>query len=537
MSPARKRGILIGAALAVVAVVVAAVVFLAKDADPAPAATEGPGASTGTAQEGPAQVAARFLRQFEAGDLTGAPVDDAAAASAGLSGARGVLKPASVETKLGDVPPTAGNETATTATFGISWTLAGSSVWTYEGKLDLVRTGGKWLVHWAQSVIHPKLEAGQQLAVTPVAGKPAVADRDGKALVGGDAAGKTIAPILQGALAEVAAEQNGGTGTPAAVAVSRVDVSGKAVETLFGQADPDAKPVTSTLSVATQNAAQKAVDGYQGSAIIVAMKTSGDILAVAQNAAAGNQPNALSGLYAPGSAFKIVTATAALQQGGVSADTQLACPGSEQIGTRTLKNDNGFDLGTVSVKTAFAASCNTTFGRLAKQLPADALAKTATQFGLNADFEIPGLATETGKVEPPSSGDEQVEAGIGQGRVQVSPLGAALMAATVAAGKPVVPKLWQGLETKVNTGYQPPAAGVLNQIRSMMREVCTTGTAKALKSSGAVFGKTGTAQFGSGADAHGWFVGYRGDVAFAVMLEGSNDSKPAVGLAAKFLAG
>ncbi|OXM56709.1 penicillin-binding protein [Amycolatopsis thailandensis] len=534
MSPARKRGILIGAALAVVAIVVAAVVLLVRE-EQAPAASSGPGESTESAYDSPAQVAARFLRQFDTGDLAGAPVDDPAAATAALTATRGALGSAPVKTSLGEVPTTAGNATTTSATFHAAWSFPGDSVWRYEGKLELVRNAGKWVVRWAMSVIHPKLEAGQQLAVARASAKPVVADRDGKALVGGDAAG--VAPILQGALSKVASGQNGGTGTPATVSVSRVDASGKPVETLFGQATETDKPLVSTLSVTSQTAAQKAVDGFQGPAIIVAMKTSGELLAVAQNGAAGNQPKALNGLYSPGSAFKIATATAALQQGGVSADSQVACPGSEQIGTRTLKNENAFDLGTVSLKTAFAASCNTTFGRLAGQLPADGLAKAATQLGLNADFEIPGLATETGKVEPSSSGDEKVEAGIGQGKVQVSPLGAALMAATVATGKPVVPKLWQGLETKVNAGYQAPPAGVLNQVRVMMREVCTTGTAKALKSSGAVFGKTGTAQFGSGADANGWFVGYRGDVAFAVMLEGSNDSKPAVQLAAKFLAG
>ncbi|MBE1573362.1 penicillin-binding transpeptidase domain-containing protein [Amycolatopsis roodepoortensis] len=533
MSPARKRGILIGAALAVVAIVVAAVVLLVKE-DRAPAASGGgPGESTANAQDSPAQVATRFLRLFDTGDLTTAPVDDPAAATSALTGTRNALNGASVKTSLGEVPTTPGDAPSTSATFHAAWTFGGGSVWKYEGKLDLVRNAGKWVVRWAMSAIHPKLEAGQRLAVAPVSAKPIVTDRDGKALVGGDAAG--AAPILQGALSKVASGENSGTG--ATVTVSRVDASGKPVETLFGQAAETDKPLVSTLSVASQTAAQKAVDGLQGPAIIIAMKTSGELLAVAQNGAAGNQPKALNGLYSPGSAFKIATATAALQQGGVTADSPLACPGSEQIGTRTLKNDNGFDLGTVSLKTAFAASCNTTFGRLAKQLPADGLAKAASQFGLNADFEIPGLSTETGKVEPSTGGDEQVEAGIGQGRVQVSPLGAALMAATVATGKPVVPKLWQGLETKVNAGYQAPPAGVLNQVRAMMREVCTTGTAKALRGSGAVFGKTGTAQFGSGADANGWFVGYRGDVAFAVMLEGSNDSKPAVQLAAKFLAG
>ncbi|WP_249027376.1 penicillin-binding transpeptidase domain-containing protein, partial [Amycolatopsis alba] len=184
-------------------------------------------------------------------------------------------------------------------------------------------------------MITPKLEGGQQLSLARATAKPAVADRDGKALVGGDAAG--VAPLLQGALSKVASEQNGGTGTPATVTVSRVDASGKPVETLFGQATETDKPLVSTLSVASQTAAQKAVDGFKGSAIIVAMKTSGELLAVAQNGAAGNQPKALSGLYSPGSAFKIATATAALQQGGVSADTPVACPGSEQIGTRTLK--------------------------------------------------------------------------------------------------------------------------------------------------------------------------------------------------------
>ncbi|MEU8414000.1 penicillin-binding transpeptidase domain-containing protein [Amycolatopsis japonica] len=533
MSPARKRGILIGAALAVVAIVVAAVVLLVRE-DRAPAASGGgQGDSTESAQESPAQVAGRFLRLFDMGDLNTAPVDDPAAATTALSGTRAALNGASVRTSLGEVPTTPGNATTTSATFHVAWTFPGNSVWKYEGKLELVRNAGKWVVRWAMSVIHPKLETGQRLSVAPVSAKPVVADRDGKALVGGDATG--VAPILQGALSKVASGESSGAG--ATVTVSRVDVSGKPVETLFGQAAETDKPLVSTLSVASQNAAQKAVDGFGGPAIIVAMKTSGELLAVAQNGAAGNQPKALNGLYSPGSAFKIATATAALQQGGVSADSQVACPGSEQIGTRTLKNDNGFDLGTVSLKTAFAASCNTTFGRLAGQLPADGLAKAATQLGLNADFEIPGLSTEAGKVEPSGSGDEQVEAGIGQGRVQVSPLGAALMAATVATGKPVVPKLWQGLETKVNAGYQAPPSGVLNQVRAMMREVCTTGTAKALKGSGAVFGKTGTAQFGSGADANGWFVGYRGDVAFAVMLEGSNDSRPAVQLAAKFLAG
>ncbi len=124
MSPARKRAILIGAALAVIAIVVVAFVLLVNDADPAPATTA-ESRSAEPVEESPAKVAGRFLQQFQAGDLTGAPVDDPAAASAELSSARGVLQPTAVDAKLGEVPTPSGE--ATTATFRISWTLAGNS--------------------------------------------------------------------------------------------------------------------------------------------------------------------------------------------------------------------------------------------------------------------------------------------------------------------------------------------------------------------------------------------------------------------------
>jgi cell division protein FtsI/penicillin-binding protein 2 len=70
----------------------------------------------------------------------------------------------------------------------------------------------------------------------------------------------------------------------------------------------------------------------------------------------------------------------------------------------------------------------------------------------------------------------------------------------------------------------------------MMREVVTGGTATGLAHSGAVYGKTGTAQVGAGAEANGWFTGYRGDVAFVVFLAGAGGSAPAVTLGATFLA-
>ncbi|WP_033294633.1 penicillin-binding transpeptidase domain-containing protein [Amycolatopsis jejuensis] len=529
MSPAAKRGVLIGGAVAVVAIVVAAVVLLTGGGTPAAEPGAGPPAGPADpAAVDPAAAARAYLLAFAAKDADGASkaTDAPQAAASALQDAWTTLRPSGLTAKLGQV--TEGN----TAEYTISWTFGPGRVWTYSGSLGLVHGADGWRVHWAPSVLHPKLAAGQRLVVD-AADAPVLVDRDGQPLVVSGGGG--VRPADEKAFPLLRSVLTGHAQAFDAFAVERVDGSGKNVETLFGNRE-QRKPVASGLSVATQQAAQAAVDGYQGKAVLVALQPStGDVLAVAQNSKLDNTSSAFSGQYAPGSTFKIVTATAALEAGLVTPDSAVPCPLTDRIGTRTLSNE-GFDLGTTTVHKAFARSCNTTFGRLASRLPADGLAKAASQYGLNADFAIDGLSTEMGRVDPAKSADEQVEDGIGQGTVQVSPFGAAVMAATAASGHAVTPRLWPD-GTKVDTGYTAPPAAVLASVRGMMREVVTGGTATGLARSGPVFGKTGTAQFGDGAEAHGWFVGYRGDVAFSVFLEGANDSGPAVGLGAKFLGG
>jgi cell division protein FtsI/penicillin-binding protein 2 len=361
-----------------------------------------------------------------------------------------------------------------------------------------------------------------------------VADRDGKPLLTwqagvAKAVDPAVAPLLLPSMSRVAGDAVQGW------SVVLVDAA-NTEKTLFGQGETQAKTLTTTLSGSTQAAAQAAVDGAGSPAMLIALQPStGDILAVAQNSAAGSAPAVLNGLYAPGSTFKIATAAAVLEQGLATADTVLPCPSTAQIGRRTIPNDDGFSFPPLPLHSAFAHSCNTTFAQLASGLSADALARAAGQFGLNADFTSPGITTEAGKVVAATDPAEQVESAIGQGTVQASPFGLALMAATVATGKAVTPKLWRELDTKVDTGYQPPPATVLTPLRSMMREVVTGGTATGLQGSGQVYGKTGTAQFGDGSQANGWFAGYRGDIAFSVLLLGANSSRPAVSVSAAFL--
>ncbi|MFB9683619.1 penicillin-binding transpeptidase domain-containing protein [Amycolatopsis plumensis] len=538
MSPGKRRGILIGGALLVVVVVVAAF-FLLNSGSSAPEAATGATTVPSPGALDPNSAITEYLQDVSENnpDAAARLTDDNAAAAVALRATRNALTPSSVTAKLTELQPTSAGAKQTSGTFSFSWVLKPGKTWTYDVPFQLAQSDGKWLVHWAPSLLHPKLEAGQRLVISTAAqDTTAVADRDGKPLlISGSGGVRPVegnpAPLLRSALTgQVTAAAGGG------FAVERVDAAGKSVETLFGKASAEgAKPLVSSLSLAAQGAAQAAVDGYQGSAMLVALDTgSGDILAVAQNGAAGNSPKALNGLYEPGSSFKIATSVAAVQQSGLTATSPVDCPGVATIGTRTVKNE-GFELGATNLQTAFARSCNTTFGQLALALPADGLKKAADELGLNADYEIPGIKTELGKVEPAASKDEQVEDGFGQGRIQASALGGALMAATVATGKAITPRLWHDLETTVIKGYSPPPASALGEVRKLMRAVVTSGTGRAAGAAGNVFGKTGTAQFGDGKQATGWFVGYLGTVAFAVVLEDSNDSGPAVQLAAKFL--
>ena len=285
-----------------------------------------------------------------------------------------------------------------------------------------------------------------------------------------------------------------------------------------------APSITLTLDRLVQDAAQRAVDGQWRKAMLVVIKPStGEILALAQNGAAdADGPAATTGLYPPGSTFKIVTAGAAIENKMAGKDTMLGCPGQIDIGDRTIPNYDKFDLGVVPMAKAFANSCNTTFAELASRMSPTALTVAASEFGIGPDYTVEGLTTVTGMVPATVDLAERTEDGFGQGKVLVTPFGMALAAATVAAGKTPTPRLIAGTET-TETGLNPPLGPVtLDGLRSMMRQVVTNGTAKEIDGLGEVYGKTGEAEFPGG--SHAWFTGYRGDLAFAGLIVGGGSS-------------
>ena len=353
---------------------------------------------------------------------------------------------------------------------------------------------------------------------------------------------KNFASAIMSNIRNVASGQT--TQSPATLTVYVQHADGSTGDTLYTTAAPGttstpAATIATSLDIKLQTAAETALNTVpqQGMAVIVQPST-GKILAVADNTAASSANlNPLTGLYPPGSTFKIVTAATALTQGKITPQTQIACPGTVDIEGRVIPNEGKFDLGTTSVTNAFAQSCNTTFSELATQLGASDLPTTAKQFGIGADYTIPGITTNTGHIPSDTDTLARGEDGFGQGQDQVSVFGMALAAATAAHGSTPVPSLIAGEATQSDTSPQRISSSTLSSLKTLMRAVVTSGTASALAHvNPPVYGKTGTAQFGDGTHSHGWFVGYQGDMAFAFLVVDAGTSKVAVQVANSFFA-
>ncbi|UGT64883.1 penicillin-binding transpeptidase domain-containing protein [Nocardia asteroides] len=313
--------------------------------------------------------------------------------------------------------------------------------------------------------------------------------------------------------------------------VVTVNANGADTDVLTEVAAQPAPSFALSVDRFVQNAAQRAVDVRRDeqTMMVVIRPSTGAILAVAQNEATDRDgPMATIGQYPPGSIFKTVTATAAMTAGLADPDTVLPCPSRITIGERTIPNYDLFSVGSVPMATAYERSCNTSFAKLASELPGDALHSAAASLGVGATYTVPGLPTFSGSVPPAEELVQRTEDGIGQGRVVVSPFGMALMAATVATGRAPTPWLIGGRTTEVDGERPDPAPAAIDGLRTMMRKVVTGGTAERIVDQGEVYGKTGEAEVEGG--SHSWFVGYRGDLAFATLLVkgGSSDNAVAV---------
>ena len=332
-------------------------------------------------------------------------------------------------------------------------------------------------------------------------------------------------------------------GTPTTEVVAE-NATGRQVSVLKSWRGSDGKPVRTTIDAATQAAADHAVGSLPGSAAIVAVRASdGKILAVATHKA-HRMPaiNALNGRYQPGQAFTIVS-TAALVAAGFDVGTRIPCMSQNQVGGRTFKNSPPERaLGAQPpFSMDFARACGTAFAGLSLRLHPSQLTSAASRFGLGVPWQpaLP-LRAFSGSLGSPASVSQLAAASIGAGTVRTSPLGMALVAATVQAGawhppilvtSPALPRLSHA------TAFSPQVVGAL---RTLMRGTVTSGDGRAAAVPGAaVFGQVGNVPLGRA--GHGlrasWFVGYRGNVAFAVLELTRSPLTSAAPVAGKFLRG
>ncbi|KQU53732.1 penicillin-binding protein [Rhodococcus sp. Leaf278] len=353
---------------------------------------------------------------------------------------------------------------------------------------------------------------------------PGVTASDESDLVSTD---PTFAPDLVGQVKKAVIDEVDGKAGWSVVTSNR---NGVDVDVLTDTPPEPAPSFSISLDRNIQIAAQRAVNARTEQAMTVVIQPStGAILAVAQNPAADRDgPVASAGLYPPGSTFKIITAGAAISSGLATPGSTVPCPGRIEIGERSVPNYNEFALGNVTMSTAFTRSCNTSFAKLASEMSPDALTVAASQFGVGPDYDVVGLPTDSGSVPPADELVQRTEDGFGQGKVVVSTFGMALAAATVAHGSTPVPNLLVGRDTVISGDHPPIEPAMVDGLRGMMRSVVTSGTAERIADQGEVYGKTGEAEVDGG--SHSWFVGYRGDIAFATLVVrgGSSDNAVAV---------
>jgi len=296
------------------------------------------------------------------------------------------------------------------------------------------------------------------------------------------------------------------------------------------------QPVAVTIDPAIQQAADAALAGETLPAALVAIDApTGQIRAIV------SKPDnafdrAIDGGYPPGSTFKVITSTALLAAGRTGS-TPAPCPVTRTVDGETFRNFEGEASGAIDLAQAFKISCNNSFIGLAAQLPANALAKAAASYGFNVHWSLP-VPTVGGSFPTPRDRAELAASAIGQARVLASPLQMASVAAAVASGQWRSPVL---LTEPATSSVTAPAIdpSILATLRGFMASVEQTGgTAASAGLPAGVFGKTGTAEFGSATPpkTHAWFIGYRGNLAFAVIVEGGGvGGQVAAPLAASFL--
>ena len=392
-----------------------------------------------------------------------------------------------------------------------------------EADIDLPYSDGG--IAWDESLVFPGLRTGEHLeSEVDLAPRAPILAGDGTPLAEGPAEARAH-PIGSAAIdvtgevgaaeeeeSETLARRGFPPGTP--VGVSGLErafnprlagkpggkllaVSESGSTRTLAEAEPQAgAPVKTTIDPGLQEAAVSALAGRVGGIAVLDARR-GDVRALAGQAFSAPQP--------PGSTFKMVTTTAALQKGIVSLDDEFEITNGANVGGRFIENANGEYCGG-TFREAFAESCNADFAPLGPKIGNDDLVATAERFGFNSPPSLyaPDVIAEVEPAEStiPTEIGEEVDLGvsaIGQGEVLATPLEMASVAQTIGNDGVREPT-----SIVANEKLRPDADSVrvmspkvAKELTELMVGVVTDGTGYAGAIPEAqVAGKTGTAELG-----------------------------------------
>jgi peptidoglycan glycosyltransferase len=313
---------------------------------------------------------------------------------------------------------------------------------------------------------------------------------------------------------------------------------------------PRGDDIVTTLDLAVQRTLVADLSRYPRAAGVVLDPRSGAVLALASIPT--YDPNQLdarwsvllsdpaspllnrstSGLYPPGSTFKIVTASDALDAGVVTPESRFTDSGGLRVGNFTIRNDEDEVTGTTDLAGAFALSSNVDFAQIALRIGVDRWFTYAARWGLgrSVNFDLPVEHDRLPARDDVSQGI-LAQLGFGQASLLVTPMRMALVGATIAhdgtTPRPYVVRRIAGsdtaLATRPETIAQPISADTAHAVRDLMIRAVARGTGTAAQLPGVtVAGKTGTATNPHGR-SHAWFVAFAPAeaprVAVAIVIE------------------
>jgi penicillin-binding protein A len=382
-------------------------------------------------------------------------------------------------------------------------------------------------VHFSSSASFPGLGAGQTLRrKVLLAKRGSLIAANGQTLADGSSLSTPIPQAAQqivGVLGSIPAAErakyeregypaDAKVGSNGLEAAFERQLSGKiggelyAGKQLLAKTNPvNGQTIKTTIDPNLENVATSSLGNHLAGMTV--MKPNGQIMAATGIAYSDVQP--------PGSTFKIITSTAALQAGITSLDKVYPMESSADLGGYIMHNSAGEVCGGTLID-AFANSCNSTFAPIGIQLGGRRLVDEALKFGFDSPY--PGIPTASEATIPSAATIGSVasvgESAIGQGKVQASTLTMADVAATIAdGGKRPLPTFNAGAKTTYVPVTTPKIAG---EVQQMMIAVVTYGTGTTAQIPGVeVAGKTGTAELANtGTQANdtketdSWFVAY-----------------------------